>query len=265
MYCFLSTELFVLHVLCRLRRCARGEKLYRCCEKPNMASRCVEQSTLLLIKRGHASPTSSMRTFMLLSLLGMAHAFLAHTRVPRGPVACARSPSVTIEMMAKPTDAKGNEIKPAMSSYMHFCQERRPMVTQQLKAKLGAEFKQVAVMSQLGTEWKALPDATKAKYTSMAKSDKTRYDAAFASNPDNASIKRGGGTTRARKSTGPKKLSAYLHFCAEKRSAKTEQLKASMGNAFKYSAVLSALGADWKVLDEASKIRFKQMAEQPVM
>jgi hypothetical protein len=38
-----------------------------------------------------------------------------------------------------------------------------------------------------------------------------------------------------------------------------------MGNAFKYSAVLSALGADWKVLDEASKIRFKQMAEQPVM
>jgi HMG (high mobility group) box len=168
-------------------------------------------------------------------------------------------------MMAKPIDAKGNEIKPAMSSYMHFCQERRPMVTQQLKAKLGAEFKQVAVMSQLGTEWKALPDATKAKFTSMAKSDKTRYDAAFASNPDNASIKRGGGTTRARKSTGPKKLSAYLHFCAEKRSAKTEQLKASMGNAFKYSAVLSALGADWKVLDEASKIRFKQMAEQPVM
>ena len=137
------------------------------------------------------------------------------------------------------------------------------MVTQQLKAKLGAEFKQVAVMSQLGTEWKALPDATKAKYTSMAKSDKTRYDAAFASNPANASIKRGDGTTRARKS--PPKLSAYLHFCAEKRPAKTALLKESMGTAFKSSAVVSALGADWKVLDEASKIRFKQMAEQPVM
>ena len=217
-----------------------------------------------LTSKSRVSPII-MRTYLLLSMIGMAHAFLAHTRVPLGSVACARSPSVTVAMMAKPTDGKGNEIKPAMSSYMHFCQERRPMVTQQLKAKLGAEFKQVAVMSQLGTEWKALPDATKAKYTSMAKSDKTRYDAAFASNPDNASIKRGGGTTRARKSTGPKKLSAYLHFCAEKRPAKTEQLKASMGTAFKYSAVLSALGSDWKVLDEASKARFKQMAEQPVM
>jgi len=116
-------------------------------------------------------------------------------------------------------------------------------------------------MSQLGAEWKDLPDATKAKFTSMAKSDKTRYDAAFASNPANASIKRGGGTTRARKSTGPPKLSAYLHFCAEKRPAKTALLKESMGTAFKSSAVVSALGADWKVLDEASKARFKQMAE----
>ena len=93
----------------------------------------------------------------------------------------------------------------------------------------------------------------------MAKSDKTRYDAAFASNPANASIKRGDGTTRARKS--PPKLSAYLHFCAEKRPAKTALLKESMGTAFKSSAVVSALGADWKVLDEASKARFKQMAE----
>eukprot|EP00900_Chrysochromulina_parva_P027530 jgi/Chrpa1/9410/Chrysochromulina_OHIO_Genome00019899-RA len=83
------------------------------------------------------------------------------------------------EVLAKPTDATGNVIKPAMSSYLHFCQERRPMVTQQLKAILGAEFKQAAVMSQLGAEWKDLPDATKAKFTSMAKSDKTRYDAAF--------------------------------------------------------------------------------------
>jgi pSer/pThr/pTyr-binding forkhead associated (FHA) protein len=165
------------------------------------------------------------------------------------------------KVLAKPTDATGNVIKPAMSSYLHFCQERRPMVTQQLKAILGAEFKQAAVMSQLGAEWKDLPDATKAKFTSMAKSDKTRYDAAFASNPANASIKRGGGTTRARKSTGPPKLSAYLHFCAEKRPAKTALLKESMGTAFKSSAVVSALGADWKVLDEASKARFKQMAE----
>eukprot|EP00900_Chrysochromulina_parva_P011129 jgi/Chrpa1/20016/Chrysochromulina_OHIO_Genome00025795-RA len=102
------------------------------------------------------------------------------------------------KLLAKPTDAKGNVIKPAMSSYLHFCQERRPMLTQQLKAKLGAEFKQAAVLSQLGFEWRALPDATKAKFTSMAKSDKARYDAAFAANPANASIKlkRGGGTTR---------------------------------------------------------------------
>jgi hypothetical protein len=72
------------------------------------------------------------------------------------------------------------------------------MVTQQLKAKLGAEFKQPAVLSQLGIEWTALPDATKAEFKSMAKSDKARYDAAFAANPANASIKlkRGGGTTR---------------------------------------------------------------------
>jgi len=160
------------------------------------------------------------------------------------------------------TDASGAPIKGAMSSYMHFCSERRPGLTQELKAKLGTEFKNTLVMAGLGTEWKALSDDAKAKFAAAAQADKERYEAAVASNPDNKLVKKTKTTRKA--PSGPKKLSAYMHFCAERRPAVTAQLKQSMGADFKNPAVMVQLGAEWKALGDADKARFQQLAAQPV-
>ena len=165
-------------------------------------------------------------------------------------------------LVAALTDAQGNEIKGAMSSYMHFCQSRRPALTVELKAQHGEAFKQALVMSGLGAEWKVLGDADKAKFAELAAADKVRYETAVASNPANANAPK-----RKRKSpakSGPKKLSAYMHFCAERRPSLTAELKASMGATFKQPAVMTALGAEWKMVDAASKARFEEMAKIPV-
>ena len=68
----------------------------------------------------------------------------------------------------KPVDAQGNIIKAALSSYMQFCNERRAPLTAELKASMGSSFKQPAVMSQLGVEWKQLGDAEKARFQALA-------------------------------------------------------------------------------------------------
>ena len=178
----------------------------------------------------------------------------------RRPAAVHRS--AVVSCSEKPTDSNGEPIKAAVSSYMHFCSSRRVGLTQELKASMGASFKNPAVMSALGAEWKALGDAEKARFAAMATADKARYDAAFASNPANANLKK---KKRVKKeSSGPKKLSAYMHFCAERRPSITVELKASMGASFKQPAVMSALGAEWKALGDADKARFQAMAAQPV-
>eukprot|EP00966_Prymnesium_polylepis_P317281 7330439-Prymnesium_polylepis.1 len=83
-------------------------------------------------------------------------------------------------------------------------------------------------MTALGAEWKALGESDKARFAALAVADKERYDAAVATNPANKPKK------KAR--TGPKKLSAYMHFGAERRPSLTAELKASMGAAFKNPA-----------------------------
>merc|ERR1719247_1609975 len=50
-----------------------------------------------------------------------------------------------------------------------------------------------------------------------------------------------------------KPLSAYLHFCAERRASLTAELKASEGAAFKHTGVMRALGAEWGALADRSK------------
>ena len=59
-------------------------------------------------------------------------------------------------------------------------------------------------------------------------------------------------------------LSPYMHFCAARRPSLTAELKASMGDAFKMPAVMSALGAEWKQLGDAEKAKFQALAAQPV-
>lgn len=204
-----------------------------------------------------------MMTSLLLLICGLAAAHAAYI-----PALSVRRPAAVLHRSAvvtcneKPTDASGEPIKAAVSSYMHFCAERRPGLTQELKASMGATFKNPAVMTALGAEWKALGDSEKARFAAKATADKDRYDAAVASNPANANLKK---KKRVKKeSSGPRKLSAYMHFCAERRPSITVELKASMGASFKNPAVMTALGAEWKALGEAEKARFQAIAAQPV-
>ena len=143
----------------------------------------------------------------------------------------------------------GEVIKPALSAYMHFCNDERAKVTAEVKAAQGAAFKQTQVMTRLGELWRGLGD--QAPYKARAADDKARYDAALAAN--------GLGKANA----PPKKkrpLSAYMHFCADRRPAMTEKLQAEHGAAFKYTMVMTGLGAEWRELDAGAKARFEDMA-----
>ena len=91
------------------------------------------------------------------------------------------------------------------------------------------------VMKELGAEWKRLDAATKARYADVATADKARFDAEFASNPENAKLKPG----KKKKSSGkPKALSAYMHFCAERRPGLTAALKTKLGAEFQNKMVM---------------------------
>ena len=198
----------------------------------------------------------------LIIVLVSAAAAQAFLIAPSRPVFSPASALRATTCVAQLTDSAGTPIKAALSSYMHFCQERRPGLTVELKAQHGEAFKQPLVMSTLGAEWKAIGAADKARFEAAAVADKQRYDAAVASNPANANVK--GPKRKKAARSGPKKLSAYIHFCNERRESVTASLKASMGADFKYSAVMSALGAEWKTVDAASKSRFEEMAKLPV-
>ena len=71
-------------------------------------------------------------------------------------------------MASRYTDASGQEIKPSLSAYMHFCQERRAPLTATLMASFGASFKSIMVMKELGAEWKVLDSANKERLSEKA-------------------------------------------------------------------------------------------------
>lgn len=85
-----------------------------------------------------------------------------------------------------------------------------------------------------------------------------RYDAAVASNPENESVKP---TKKRAKSSGPKALSAYMHFCSDRRPGLTAALKAQLGAEFQNKLVMVNLGSEWRELSDAGKSKFVQMAE----
>eukprot|EP00320_Phaeocystis_rex_P019627 CAMPEP_0119062442 /NCGR_PEP_ID=MMETSP1178-20130426/6021_1 /TAXON_ID=33656 /ORGANISM="unid sp, Strain CCMP2000" /LENGTH=170 /DNA_ID=CAMNT_0007043723 /DNA_START=201 /DNA_END=713 /DNA_ORIENTATION=- len=156
------------------------------------------------------------------------------------------------------TDANGQEIKKALSAYMHFCQERRAPLTATLKASLGASFANTMVMKELGAEWKALDSASKERFSQKAASDKERYDKAVASNPENNSLKP---KKKKAKASKPKAPSAYMLFCADRRPAVTAALKASKGADFQNKMVMVQLGAEWRELSDDGKASFVEKAE----
>jgi len=174
-------------------------------------------------------------------------------------VSMAVSRSSPVSMASRYTDASGQEIKTALSAYMHFCQERRAPLTATLKASQGASFKNTMVMKELGAEWKVLDSANKERFSEKASSDKARFDAAVASNPENKSVK--GPSKKAKSSKGPQALSAYMHFCNERRPGLTTVLKAQLGAEFKNKLVMVNLGSEWRKLSDDGKAKFVKMNE----
>lgn len=195
---------------------------------------------------------------MMFSVVCTTALQVGHRCAP-APISMAVSRSAAVLMASKYTDASGQEIKAALSAYMHYCQERRAPLTASLKASMGTSFANTMVMKELGAEWKRLDAATKARYEDVATADKARFDVAFASNPENANLKP---TKKKKSSSGkPKALSAYMHFCAERRPGLTAALKAKLGAEFQNKLVMVNLGTEWRELSDAGKAKFVQMAE----
>ena len=87
------------------------------------------------------------------------------------------SPAAT-DMGGTKRKAKANGKPRPLSSYMHFCADRRESLTAELKKEMGAAFENKMVMVKLGAEWKTLGDAAKAKYVAMAEKQKAELAAA---------------------------------------------------------------------------------------
>lgn len=86
-----------------------------------------------------------------------------------------------------------------------------------------------------------------------------RFDAAFASNPENAAAKP---KKRKDSSSGkPKALSAYMHFCGERRASLTAELKAQLGGDFQNKKVMVVLGEEWRALGDTAKAKYVAMSE----
>mmetsp|Transcript_21215 Transcript_21215/g.65240 ORF Transcript_21215/g.65240 Transcript_21215/m.65240 type:complete len:195 (+) Transcript_21215:46-630(+) len=156
-------------------------------------------------------------------------------------------------LAAKHFDQAGNPIKAALSAYMHFCNDERPGVTAEMKASAGETFKQTMVMSKLGAMWGDVPADRKAQYEAKAAADKERYAAALKA----AGIL----SKKEQKAAKPKRpLSAYMHFCNDRRPAVAERMQAELGATFKYTLVMSKLGEEWRALDAGAKSKYEDMA-----
>jgi len=158
------------------------------------------------------------------------------------------------------TPAKKEEpkIKRPKNAFLLFADDHREEVT--LTLQKAGKFTVGKASQQMGWEWQELGETKKKEYEKKAANLKKAYEAAISADPSLGPTKK---KTR-KKSEGPKKLSAYMHFCKERRPAVTSELKASMGPEFKQPEVLRALGAEWKTLDPNSKARFEELAKVPV-
>lgn len=117
--------------------------------------------------------------------------------------------------------------KKPMSSYMFFCQDRRPGV---MEENPGVKFGEMGKM--LGAEWKKTTAAERKKYEKQALDDKERYTA-----------EGGMPTKRAKKkkATGPKKpMNAFFFFSQELRP----QLKESTD--LDFGGLGREIGRRWK-------------------
>lgn len=78
----------------------------------------------------------------------------------------------TKQKAGKKSESKGSVGKRPLTSYILFCQAKRPEITQNNPQLLAKE-----VLRELGALWKALSTTEKAKYQAQANEAKTRYRA----------------------------------------------------------------------------------------
>ena len=152
-----------------------------------------------------------------------------------------------------------NAPKRGKSSYIFFCAENRSVI----QKELGSDAKAVDVTKELGVRWNALKQSTKVKdkkavekFEQEAKDDKERYDDEMKNyvRPNTAvleeqAVKKKGKKLSNRKKdpNAPKRgKSAFIFFCAEKRSSVKEEL----GDDAKATDVTVRLGELWRELKE---------------
>ena len=152
-----------------------------------------------------------------------------------------------------------NAPKRGKSSYIFFCAENRPVV----QKELGSDAKAVDVTKELGVRWNALKQSTKAKdkqavkkFEQEAKDDKERYDDEMKNyvRPNTAVLEEQAVKKKGKKPSNRKKdpnapkrgKSAFIFFCAEKRSSVKEEL----GDDAKATDVTIRLGELWRELKE---------------
>mmetsp|Transcript_9990 Transcript_9990/g.25382 ORF Transcript_9990/g.25382 Transcript_9990/m.25382 type:complete len:202 (+) Transcript_9990:41-646(+) len=74
----------------------------------------------------------------------------------------------------KPEKKKSTRPK---SAYLHFCNDARAKITDELRTTMGSDFKPTAVMKVLGARWQSLDAATKLKYQAKAAEEKALFQA----------------------------------------------------------------------------------------
>jgi hypothetical protein len=191
------------------------------------------------------------------NLKGNEPEFLARLLLSMNPVQKRRVASP----MARTTVAtmnEGEKLKRPKNAYMFYTDDRRKAVSATLPGSSVGE-----VAKKLGAEWRAMSENDKAPYAAKAAADKKRYEdaiAAGATPPEQKSRKKKAKTA----STGPKKISAYLHYVKARMQPARAELMKSMGADFKQSEVMKAIGAEWRSLDAKSKSHYEELAKVPV-
>jgi len=175
-------------------------------------------------------------------------------------------------------DKSASPSKRSRSSYVIFCAEKRP----QLKEK-GLEFGEIS--KELSSMWNELSEEDKTPYVEMARLEKLKYQEASEEDSKSSTMKKAGkasktassprkGSSATKKAaeksskksskkaaisrlksintTTKRPLSAYLHFCREKRP-----LLAQEGLSF--GEISKRLAEKWKVVDKETKSKYEDM------
>lgn len=160
---------------------------------------------------------------------------------------------------AKKTRAKKtSRVKGARSSYLYYCEERRPILKAEDDTLTFADLAKI-----LGLEWKALNSEDRKKFVDRAGEDRRRYVAEKGEEAER--IKLGieveapaPKAKKVKKKKGPKKgKSAYMCFCMVERP---QLIAERPGLSFSESGKI--MGARWKALNGDERSKYNILAEE---